>query len=69
MMHPLPWTVAYDQRFPEWSKFSLPRVVDANGDTVVTPKQHVGHPGQHDVKASVICAMIVTAVNRYMRDK
>jgi len=60
------WKIQYDQKFPEWSKYSLPRIVDETGQTIVTFPQHVEHPGKYDQKANETAIIIVEAVNKYL---
>lgn len=61
--HPIPWQVVHWQRFDEWHPKSCPKIVDANGDTVCYMPQHVGHPGEYDVKADLAAITIVDCVN------
>lgn len=61
--HPIPWKVAYSRRCPEWHAKSLAHVVDADGETVCTLPQTVGHPGLYDAEADEIAHRIVVAVN------
>lgn len=62
--YPLPWRVEYDQKFDTWADHVRPRVVDANGETVVLPPQNVSHPGMYDELADNVCKLICDAVNR-----
>lgn len=63
--HPLPWRVVYSPMFPEWDAKSMPRIVDANGETVIRIPQSedVHHPGLHDAKANETADRIVNAIN------
>lgn len=61
--HPLPWSVTYYRRCPEWDERTNPYVVDADGNEVVQPPQHVGHPGEYDEQADFICTLICASVN------
>lgn len=61
--HPRPWKLMYDQLCEEWHPNSCPRVIDANGSTVIQPHQRVDHPGEYDPVADSLCMFIVEAVN------
>lgn len=61
--HPLPWSVHYWQRFPEWNEKSRPWIADANGNRVLDTIQTVGHPGEYDLIADLLAREIVEAVN------
>lgn len=58
----LPFRVAYDRLCPEWDERSCPRIVDASGQTVLTPPQFVGHPGLYDEQADEICKAVVASM-------
>lgn len=60
----LPWTVEYCARYQTWDRRSSPRIVDSKGDVVIYPPQNVGHPGQYDERADILCQEIVRAVNK-----
>ncbi len=62
-MHPLPWSVKYWRRCPEWHPQSCPYIVDRDGETVVTMPLTVGHPGEYDAVADETARRIVDAVN------
>jgi hypothetical protein len=61
--HPLPWTVKYWRRCPEWHEKSSPYIVDANGAEVVCMPQNVGNPGEYDVVADETALRIIASVN------
>lgn len=65
--HPRPWSVKYDQKFPEWDPKACPYVVDANGEDVIMVPQtwELGHPGLYDEKADELAHLIVEGVNAW----
>jgi len=60
------WKIQYDRKFPEWSQYSLPSIVDETGRVIVTFPQHVEHPGKYDQKANETAQIVVTAVNKHL---
>lgn len=60
---PMPWSVAHKPLYPD--ELSLPRVVDAHGELIVTMLQNVEHPGLFDPKAQAIAEWIVRSANNY----
>lgn len=63
MSHPIPWSVGYWRRCPEWHEKSCPCIYDANGTLVLELPQNVGHPGEYDAVADMTANRIVQAVN------
>lgn len=57
------WGVRYRRLFEEWHPQCLPEVVDAEGATVASVPQFVGHPGEYDEKADGLAHTIASAVN------
>lgn len=47
----------------------MPRIVDAEGGVIFTPHQYAAHPGLRDVRAEMLCNLVVIAVNGHIEKR